>query len=73
MTDSYSEALEKVIDKEDTVNNKMKKFIKVHDKIKYEAFGKVTIDSSKLGEIRKHIEIDHENKESDAEYIHKEI
>ena len=50
MTDSYSEALEKVIDKEDTVNNKMKKFNKIHDKIKYEAFGKVTIGKK----IKKH-------------------
>ena len=32
-----------MLDKEDTINNKMNKFNKIHDKIKYKAFGKVTI------------------------------
>ena len=34
LTDDYSEALERMLDKEDTINNKMTKFDKIHDKIK---------------------------------------
>ena len=43
LSDECSEALEKVLDNEDTINNKMKKFNKIHERIKYKAFGKVTI------------------------------
>ena len=43
LSDEHSESLEKMLDKEDTINNKMNKFNKIHDKIKYKAFGKVTI------------------------------
>ena len=43
LTDYYSKALGKVIDTEDDVEEKMKKFNKIHDKIKFKAFGKVTI------------------------------
>ena len=73
LTNKYSDKLDKVLE-DDTVTT-MKAFEKIEkilNSIKYEAFGKVTIDSSKLGEVRKHIEVDHDNKESDAEYIYKE-
>ena len=43
LTDVYSKALEKVINTEETVEEKMKKFNKIHDSIKYKSFGKVTI------------------------------
>ena len=43
LTNKYSEALERVLDKEDCIEVKMKKFNSIHDKIKFEAFGKVTI------------------------------
>ena len=43
LTDIHSEALRKVIEKEDTIEEKMRKFDKIHDKIKHKAFGKVTI------------------------------
>ena len=43
LTDNYSLAFEKMLEKDDTIDNKMKKFNKIHEKIKYAAFGKVTI------------------------------
>ena len=43
LTENYSQALEKMLEKDDTIDNKMKKFNKIHEKIKYAAFGKVTI------------------------------
>ena len=49
MTNKYSQALEEMLQKEDTINNKMKAFDKIQEKIKYKAFGKVTI-GSKVGE-----------------------
>ena len=49
LTDVFSEALRKVIETDDTVEEKMKKDEKIHDKINYKAFGNVTVG----GEINK--------------------
>ena len=44
LTDKYSEELEKVIEEEDDdIEDKMTKFDRIHERIKYKAFGKVTI------------------------------
>ena len=48
LSDKYSELLEKVIDSKETdIEEKMVKFDKIHDKIKYQAFGKVTISQKR--------------------------
>ena len=48
LTDKYSDYLEQVIsDKNTNIEEKYSKFEKVHDKIKYKAFGKVTISDRK--------------------------
>ena len=47
LTDECSEAFEKAIDQEDTIEGKWKKFNKVLDKVKFKAFGKVTFGRSK--------------------------
>ena len=47
LTDECSEAFEKAIDQEDTIEGKWKKFNKVLDKVKFKAFGKVTSGTSK--------------------------
>ena len=43
LTDQYSESIERTIEKEDEIEMKMKQFNKIHEKIKFRAFGKVTI------------------------------
>ena len=43
LTNKYSEALKKSIGTEETVEEKMTKFDKTHNKIKFKAFGKVTV------------------------------
>ena len=48
LSDKYSESLENVIGSRETnMEEKMKKFDKIHVKIKYQAFGKVTISQKK--------------------------
>jgi hypothetical protein len=51
LTNEYSQALRKAIFSEATIEQKMTRFEKIHDKIKYKAFGKVTI-GGKLGNKR---------------------
>ena len=43
LTEQYSDSLKKAIEKENDIEKKVKAFEKIHDKIKYRAFGKVTI------------------------------
>ena len=43
MTSNYNEAFEKAIKEKDTIEEKMFEFEKLHDKIKFKAFGKVTL------------------------------
>ena len=43
LTDEYSKALGRVIESKEDVEEKMNKFNKIHDKIKFKAFGKVSI------------------------------
>ena len=44
----YSKALEKIVEDEDvSIDEKYDKFKKIHDKIKFRAFGKVTIGPGK--------------------------
>ena len=48
LTDKYSDFLEQVIsDKTTNIEEKYLKFEKIHDKMKYKAFGKVTISDTK--------------------------
>ena len=47
LTDEYSEAFENAINNEDTIEEKWKKFNKIHDKVKFKAFGKVTFGKPK--------------------------
>ena len=64
LTDEYSEQLEKAISKEeDSVEEKMVKFDKVHTKIKFKAIGKVSIRNK----LKKHTKDDNEEaKEENA-------
>ena len=43
LTDEYSKELGRVIESKEDVEEKMNKFNKIHDKIKFKAFGKVSI------------------------------
>ena len=48
ISEEYSKVLEKVVESKDTnIEEKMKKFDKIHNKIKYKAFGKVTISGNR--------------------------
>ena len=48
---SYGEKIEKVVTNEElSIEEAMKKFEKIHDKIKFRAFGKVTIGGGRLKE-----------------------
>ena len=69
LTEAYSEALENMLEKEDTINNKMKAFNKIHDKIKYKAFGKVTIGKKS----REHEKADGKNKKLDAKELFEDV
>ena len=55
VSDQYSEAIEKVINnEEDNVEEAMKKFNKIHDKIKFISFGKATVrEKSKINQDEK--------------------
>ena len=46
LTDKYSEALERAIEEGDTIEAKMKQFEKIHDRIKFKAFGKATVKNN---------------------------
>ena len=48
LTNKYSEALEVAIEKEGSIDDKMSCFEKIHDKIKFKAFGKVITQRTKL-------------------------
>ena len=43
LTDEYSEAFKNAVEIEDTIEEKWRKFNKIQEKVKYKAFGKVTI------------------------------
>ena len=43
LTEEYSKSLEKAIEIGKNIEDKMKKFNKIHDKIKFKAFGKITV------------------------------
>ena len=43
LTEEYSEKIVKAIEKDNDIEEKMKEFQRINDKIKYQAFGKVTI------------------------------
>ena len=45
LTEEYSESLERAIEQGETIEEKMFKFNKVHEKIKFMAFGKITLGS----------------------------
>ena len=49
LTDGYSQVLRNYIETEETVEEKMNRFEKIHDKIKYKAFGKVSIGEKSIG------------------------
>ena len=46
LTNKYSEALEVAIEKEGSIDDKMSCFEKIHDKIKFKVFGKVTVKNN---------------------------
>ena len=48
LTEKYSQDLEKAMELENTIEDKMKVFERIHDKIKHKSFGKVTIGSKQL-------------------------
>ena len=48
LTDGYSQVLRNVIETEETVEEKMNRFEKILDKIKYKAFGKVSIGEKSI-------------------------
>ena len=43
LTEKHNEAFERIIEDKDNIEEKMINFEKLHDKVKFKAFGKVTI------------------------------
>ena len=66
LTDVYSEALRKVIETDNTVEEKMNKFEKIHDKIKYKAFGKVTIGGKLTNKSEDFVDVLKEGEQAEA-------
>ena len=50
LTEKQSKALDQAVESEGTIEEKMVRFEKIHDKIKYKSFGKVTIGPNKRNE-----------------------
>ena len=47
LTDKFSEALQDIVNNDENMDHKMQEFEKIHDKIKFKAFGKVRIGQDK--------------------------
>ena len=64
ISDEFSDKLKKVIDSEDlNIEETVRKFEKIHNDIKYKAFGKVTLNNNN----KEHYEEDDNNEEKDTD------
>ena len=72
-SNEFSEKLEKVVENENmTIEEVMNKFEKIHDKIKFKAFGKVTIGTQKRKVTRQNGDSDDESEEAKAKTMFEE-
>jgi hypothetical protein len=70
LTEKYADSIEKAIDTESTIEEKMNKFNNIHEKIKFKAFGKTTI-RSKPKEVKKS-NLKKDVKDDEAEALYQE-
>ena len=70
LTEKYADSVEKAIHTENTIEEKMKKFNDIHEKIKFKAFGKTTI-KSKPKEVKKS-NVKKDVKDDEAEAVYQE-